>query len=214
SWNRYPYVLNDPLTLVDPQGATPQYDPYLVGCFPDPFFVMNFGCGWDRDEDPCPPGYEPIYGNPRSDRRGGPAIETAQSALDYANIALGPYADFLSYQAGEYGIDVTFGEELSELVRNGLIAIPIAIPVIIDVLGPVIIRGLQIATISILAYIFEQIHIIDVDCDLWGGNIPTMNEPKKECWYICDDGGSFKAVIPRQDACPERIVKHVIVFVP
>ncbi|MBI4479921.1 MAG: RHS repeat-associated core domain-containing protein [Acidobacteria bacterium] len=109
SWNRYPYVLNDPLTLVDPQGATPQYDPYLVGCFPDPFFnpFYGWGCGWD-DEDPCPPGYEPIYGNPRSDRRGGPAIETAQSLLDYANVRFAQYADFLSYSVEGNGVKLNF----------------------------------------------------------------------------------------------------------
>jgi RHS repeat-associated protein len=34
SWNRYPYVVNDPLALTDPLGSAPAYDPYLVSCFP------------------------------------------------------------------------------------------------------------------------------------------------------------------------------------
>ncbi|MBI3933318.1 MAG: hypothetical protein HY316_01415 [Acidobacteria bacterium] len=33
SWNRYPYVLNDPMTLVDPLGTSIWQDPYLVGFF-------------------------------------------------------------------------------------------------------------------------------------------------------------------------------------
>src|SRR3972149_3308241 len=214
SWNRYPYVLTDPLTLVDPLGATPQYDPYLVGCFPDPFFEAlfgGFGCGWDASE-PCPPGYEPIYGDPRSDRNCGPATATPPAALDYANIRFGPYSDFLSYQAGENGIDVTFGPELSELVRNGFIAIPIAIPIAIDILGPIIIRGLQIATISILAEMFRHILIIDVVCHLVGQNVPTMNSPKKECLYVCGDNASFRLLIPRLATCKDRIDKQIIVF--
>jgi hypothetical protein len=77
----------------DPLGGTPtDYDPYLVGCFPDPFYEVSgfplFGCGWDPESGPCPPGYEAIYGDPRPDRRGGPAIANINSLHDYANAIL------------------------------------------------------------------------------------------------------------------------------
>ena len=92
TWNRYPYVLNDPMTKIDPLGGSHQdYDPYFVGCFPDPFFESlfgGFGCGWD-DENPCPPGYEAIYGDPRPNRNGGPAIANLNSVFNYANAILG-----------------------------------------------------------------------------------------------------------------------------
>ena len=58
-WNRYPNVLNDLLTLIDPLGATPTaYDSYFVMCIPDPFFESlfdGFGCSY-ADDSPCPPG--------------------------------------------------------------------------------------------------------------------------------------------------------------
>jgi RHS repeat-associated protein len=63
SLNRYPYVLNDPLSLTDPLGASPSFDPYLVGCFPDTPLSNAFGCGWSED-NPCPPGFIPVYGDP------------------------------------------------------------------------------------------------------------------------------------------------------
>jgi len=109
-------VLNDPLTLVDPLGATPQSDPYLVGCFPDPFFealFSGFGCGWDASE-PCPPGYEPIYGDPRSDRTGGPAIENLNSLYNYANAVLGGYAD--SITLGPNGVNVWLDADVFDLI--------------------------------------------------------------------------------------------------
>jgi len=49
-------------------GSHQDYDPYFVGCFPDPFFESlfgGFGCGYSADSK-CPPGYEEIYGDPHT----------------------------------------------------------------------------------------------------------------------------------------------------
>lgn len=63
SWNRYPYVLNDPLALIDPLGGRSQNE-FLVGCYPNPHYDYDaFGCNWDED-NPCPPGFWEIYGTP------------------------------------------------------------------------------------------------------------------------------------------------------
>jgi RHS repeat-associated protein len=116
SWNRYPYVLNDPLTKIDPLGNSPGYDALLVGCLPDVGYVAGtilYGCGWDPDYDECPPGTVAIYGTPNGTRYNQrPAIENAQSLLQYADARLSPYYSdegLLTYGLGPDGtIHVNF----------------------------------------------------------------------------------------------------------
>jgi RHS repeat-associated protein len=53
SWNRYAYVLNDPLTYVDPLGDTIKPGQTFI-CIPNPLYTGTiFGCAWD---DGCTPG--------------------------------------------------------------------------------------------------------------------------------------------------------------
>jgi RHS repeat-associated protein len=160
SLNRYPYVLNDPLRLTDPLGANPDFDPFLVGCFPDPFFgrFFNVGCGWNPLEDPCPPGFEPIYGSPQSDGN-GPAIESLQSVLEYSNVRLGPYSPgVLTYELGANGFNVS----LTEADFRSLASFN---PVLIETLpylisgGRVLIELLRIATVVVMADILDQLYI-------------------------------------------------------
>ena len=117
TWNRYPYVINDPMTKIDPLGLTHdgahEAPSTFVGCFPDPFFVrfFDFGCGWDPENDPCPPGFEAIYGDPRPNRNGGPAIANIRSLHDYANAVLpwGPgYGELYGYELTSSGVRVNF----------------------------------------------------------------------------------------------------------
>ncbi|MBI4479919.1 MAG: hypothetical protein HY651_07830 [Acidobacteria bacterium] len=112
SWNRYPYVLNDPLTLVDPLGGTPRSNPYLVGCFPSvsldvlrSVFAVQYGCNWEEDPEygECPPGYDPVYGTPSG--KGGPAIANAQSLAQLARYRLNSYAGDNGLLSWELGLD-------------------------------------------------------------------------------------------------------------
>jgi RHS repeat-associated protein len=196
SWNRYPYVINNPLMLVDPLGGS-TYDPYLVGCFPACSICSDYGCGWDEG-DPCPPGYVPIYGQ----RTGGnahrsPAIETAQSLMDYAGERLGPYADagLLSFEMGPNGVNVQLSEGLLQaLEANGFNPAVLAIELgqVLVAGGQAIITLLELATIAVLAQILDEIII---KCDLIGGE-GGYGDQRTVCHYKCSDGVNRTVTLP------------------
>jgi len=158
TWNGYPCVLNDPLTLVDPLGADPEdYDPYFVGCFPDPFFESlfgGFGCGWDPENDPCPPGFEAIYGDPRSNRDGGPAIANLRSLHDYANAVLpwgDGYGDLYNYALSPNGVEISFDPEFFTHLQSAFQDGAEAIAIEGIVFRVVVIAGIPIATVGTIA---------------------------------------------------------------
>ena len=108
SWNRYPYVLNDPLTLTDPLGTSTD-DTTFVGCYWDPWYEGDFGCGWHEDAS-CPPGFIEIHGDSRGRIAGG-GIETINSLYDYATYVLpgGPgYGELYGYELTPNSVRVNF----------------------------------------------------------------------------------------------------------
>jgi RHS repeat-associated protein len=202
SLNRYPYVLNDPTSLMDPEGNSPQSDPYLVGCFPDSPLSQNFGCGWD-ESSPCPPGFVAIYGQPSW--KGGPAIETLQSDLDYADIRLGPYSSsILTYDLGPDGINVKMSlEDFQMLAQFNPILIE-TLPIIIDE-GTVILEGLRIGAIAALSRIIDR---IVMQCDHTGEIADPEDPTLKSCVYACDDGSTYIIdAYPLRDECPGPIYR-------
>ena len=118
SWNRYPYVLNDPLTLTDPLGG-PTYDASFVGCYPDPFYEGDFGCGW-LETGECPPGFVEVHGQGAGP--GYPAIANMGSLHQYANDILWPAAEqgYLSYELGPNGVRVNLLDVDESIVLGSL----------------------------------------------------------------------------------------------
>ena len=197
SWNRYPYVLNDPLTLSDPLGG-PTYDASFVGCYPDPFYEGDFGCGW-LETGECPPGFVEVHGP--SGGPGYPAIANMDSLHQYANDVLWPAAErgLLSYALTASGVNVTFGPELSGLFRNNILPVLAAAgaEIVVGTVGwSIIIEGLQLATLAVLAkLVFDQDICWNTEVTDEDGN-PVDNEPvivdpetgKLICFYECEDG--------------------------
>jgi RHS repeat-associated protein len=210
SWNRYPYVINNPLALVDPLGAR-AFDPFLVGCFPGSPSV-GFGCGWDEDE-PCPPGFVPIYGSPAGTARNSrPAIETLGSVMDYASVRLGPYADagLLSYELGAEGVSVSMSEELFAAVSAFNPAIAATWPIIVQG-GQAIITLLKLATVAVLAMILDEIIIT---CTLDPNDKPLIfiDTGVVACFYKCSDGVDRTAEVDYPAKCPNPLVLTKTVF--
>jgi RHS repeat-associated protein len=152
SWNRYPYVLNDPMTYTDPLGGR-QRPRNLVGCFPTFRTLMSgdYGCGYDWGEDDrpgCPPGYTPIYGNDNGNA-------TIASLQQYANVALPGFEQYgVSYESTPEGIHISLPPQIyAIMVANGFqgIAIPIAIG------GAEIVYSLVVTSIYLLAEYADEI---------------------------------------------------------
>jgi RHS repeat-associated protein len=211
SLNRYGYVLNDPLRLIDPLGADPDFDPFMVGCFPDPFFggFFNVGCGWNPLEDPCPPGFEPIYGNPRPDGV-GPAIESLQSVLQYSHVRLRPYSPgVLGYELGPNGVSVSMTEsDFRSLAAFNPVLVE-TLPYVISG-GRVLIELLRIATVALFADILDHLYI---ECKYNGGNQIGDKPGTKTCVYDCDDGSTYLLEeVPMSLPCPDPLVRIRSVF--
>jgi RHS repeat-associated protein len=210
SLNRYPYVLNAPLTMTDPQGSDPNQDPFLLGCFPDPFFVQFFevGCGWDPQQDPCPPGFQPIYGDRRPG--GGPAIETLQSVLEYADLRLGPYSPgVLNYNLGDNSVNVTMSKADFRMLAAFNPVLVEAVPYIITG-GQVLIELLKIATVAVLADMLDSLMI---HCEFTGINRAEEDPRTRTCVYNCDDGSTFfLEEVPVTEKCPDPIVRIRSIF--
>ncbi|HWP84692.1 MAG TPA: RHS repeat-associated core domain-containing protein [Terriglobia bacterium] len=210
--NRYPYVLNNPGMLTDPLGDSPRDDPYLLGCFPDPFFEQftDMGCGWDPEEDPCPPGFEPIYGE-RSPFYGGHAIETFQSLLEYFGLRLTPYAPgVLQYELGPNGINISMSEADFRMLQSFNPVLTEAIPYIIAG-GRVLIQLLRMATVALLANLLDSLMIT---CHHNGGNIVEENPRTRTCTYDCDDGSTFHLTgVPITEPCPNPLIRIRSIFV-
>jgi RHS repeat-associated protein len=105
SWNRYAHVLNDPLALVDPLGATGYGSTFI--CIPSPFYQGTiWGCDW---REGCTPGTIEVPLIPGKSLPGSPSIDW----LGFANQELG----FVSgCHVGGDSLDCTFsGEALNSM---------------------------------------------------------------------------------------------------
>jgi hypothetical protein len=201
------------MTLIDPLGGTPtDYDPYLVGCFPDPFYEVSgfplFGCGWDSDNGPCQPGYEAIYGDPRPDRRGGPAIETINSVHQYANAVLPALGDYgISYELTPTGVNITIPSEIWQIMlANGFNP---AVGQVIRLVGP---RLWQYVVLLTAAYIKQ---IVEFAKEIWDSLKGRMycrydgefadrdvDPAYKICEYDCPNGTRATTPFPINSPCP------------
>ena len=132
SWNRYPYVLNDPMSYIDPLGGI-ERPRNLVGCLPNYRNILadgvgfTFGCDWGEDDYPgCPPGFIAIFGGVR----GQPTIRSVQQ---YAGEIFGS-SKFerygIGYELTPDGVNILIPRNIYQIMlANGFVAPVIAIPI-------------------------------------------------------------------------------------
>jgi RHS repeat-associated protein len=98
SWNRYAYVLNDPLDLVDPLGSTGYGSTFI--CIPNPAITGPiWGCDW---REGCTPGTLEVPLIPGKSLPGSPVVDL----LGFAHQELGGLAGdgLLNFELGPDGL--------------------------------------------------------------------------------------------------------------
>jgi len=153
----------------------------------------------------------PITSSPLRGRRGRSAMETVQSALDSADIRLGPYSQGVPrYELTPDGISISMSETDFRMLAAFSPALTEVIPLILSE-GRFLIELARIATIVLLADILDSLSTM---CYHNGGNIAQDEPRKKTCVYECDDGSPFFLVdVPVEEQCPSPLLRMRTFFI-